>query len=144
MGLGAETMRIFKAHARRKQAGDTIVEVLIAVGIVSMVLVSAYAVTNRNVRASQETQEQMYAQKLAEQQAELLRSTSISSGGGCFNSTNVFVISAPHSAACERSNEGAKYGVSITNSGSRYKVNIDWVTLGGGTSNVTIYYWTAG
>lgn len=48
--------------------GDTIVEVLIATAIASLVLVSAYAITTRNTRATQDVQENSYAQKLVEQQ----------------------------------------------------------------------------
>ena len=72
-----------------RQNGDTIVEVLIASAIASLVLVSAYALTNKNVGAIQEAQEQSVAQKLVEQQVELLRDASTPPAGvGCYSGTN--------------------------------------------------------
>lgn len=126
------------------QTGDTIVEVLIAVGIISMVLASAYAVTNRNARISFETQEQMYGQKLAEEQTELLRTITSVPGIGCFDATGAYVVAGAHSASCERTNGGARYGVSIQGTGTHYTVTVDWDKLGGGTVKVTMLYWTAG
>jgi Tfp pilus assembly protein PilV len=54
--------------------GDTIVEVLIAIAVVSAVLGSAYAMTSRNVQNSQQAQEHSQALKVAESQVELLKS----------------------------------------------------------------------
>jgi prepilin-type N-terminal cleavage/methylation domain-containing protein len=57
----------------RRQAGDTIVEVLIAIAVVSLVLTSAYMVTNKNAQTMQAVQERTQAQKLVERQIELIR-----------------------------------------------------------------------
>jgi type II secretory pathway pseudopilin PulG len=65
-------MQLIKLY--RKQGGDTIVEVLIAIAVVSAVLGSAYAITNRNVQNSRQTQEHGQALKAAESQLELLKS----------------------------------------------------------------------
>ena len=55
-----------------KQRGDTIVEVLIAIVVVSMVLVAAYVTTTRNVDGMQDTQEHNEALQLAQAQLEYL------------------------------------------------------------------------
>jgi prepilin-type N-terminal cleavage/methylation domain-containing protein len=56
----------------RQQAGDTMVEVLIAMAILSFVLSGAYAVTNRTLANSRQAQERGEALQLATQQLELL------------------------------------------------------------------------
>ena len=58
---------------RLYERGDTIVEVLIAIAIISTVLVAAYQTTTRSVLATQSTQEHSQALKYAETQMEYLR-----------------------------------------------------------------------
>ena len=123
----------------RDERGDTIIEVLIAIGIVSLVLTSAYALTNRNVQATQEIQEQAYAQKLVEQQVEILRSaTAKPTSNGCFSAPNTYV--ATTDSACHISNGGATYNVVISLSGATYGIKASWATLGGSNADVTVYY----
>jgi prepilin-type N-terminal cleavage/methylation domain-containing protein len=57
----------------RKQRGDTIVEVLVAVAIISSVLGLAYATMNRNLQSIRDNQERTEASKLAQGQIELLK-----------------------------------------------------------------------
>lgn len=61
------------AVLRRSQKGDTIVEVLIAIAVISSVVGTAYAITNRNVQTNQQSQERSRAIKVAETQFELLK-----------------------------------------------------------------------
>lgn len=56
----------------RKQAGDTIVEVLIAIAVVSLVLGGAYAIASRSLANSRQAQEHGEALQLANAQIELL------------------------------------------------------------------------
>jgi prepilin-type N-terminal cleavage/methylation domain-containing protein len=121
------------------QRGDTIVEVLIAVAIVSLVLTSAYALTSRNVRANQEVQEQAYAQKLVEQQAELFRSSAVPPDGGCFNTVGAPVATG---SGCVVNNGGASYKLSINSQSipNVYRIRASWATLGATTATVTVYY----
>ena len=121
------------------ERGDTIVEVLIAIGIVSLVLTSAYALTTRNVQAMQEIQEQAYAQKVVEQQVEILRSASTKpTSNGCFSGPNTYVTT-PNSA-CHITNGGATYDIVISLSGATYGIQASWATLGGSNAHVTVYY----
>lgn len=58
---------------RLNQAGDTIIEVLVAVAVVSMVLASAFVTVNRTSKNARLTQENQEALKLAEGQLEAIR-----------------------------------------------------------------------
>ena len=124
---------------RSKNRGDTIVEVLIAVAVVSLVLASAYAVVNRSTLAIQSTQEQSYAQKLVERQVELLRSASTAPTplGGCYD-TSANYQTTPGS--CTITNGGATYTLAITESASVYMVRATWDEPGGQQAKVTAYY----
>jgi type II secretory pathway pseudopilin PulG len=57
-----------------KQAGDTIVEVVIAVAIISTVLAGAFTVSNRSTVTVQDSEEHAQALQLLQGQVELLRS----------------------------------------------------------------------
>ena len=137
-------MKLLARNTNRshRERGDTIIEVLIAIGIVSLVLTSAYALTNRNIQISQEVQEQAYAQKLVERQVELLRAAPIKpTMDGCFN-TSGLPVSGP---ACQVTNGGASYTLLVhpLASASQYSVQAIWQTLDGKTANVTVYYQVA-
>lgn len=123
-----------------KQNGDTIVEVLIASAIASLVLTSAYALTNKNVGAIQEAQEQSVAQKLVEQQVELLRDASTAPvGAGCYSGASYVTTTNP---ACNVVNGGAQYRLQITppSAGNVYTIRADWTTLSGQVSSVNVVY----
>ena len=59
--------------AARRQRGDTLVEVLIAIAVVSLILGGAYVTTNRSLYATRAAQERGNALKLAESQIEQLK-----------------------------------------------------------------------
>lgn len=122
--------------------GDTIVEVLIAIGIVSLVLTSAYAVTNKNVSSIQQVQEQGYAQKLVEQQVELLRAAVTKpTANGCFDPSTGLFVSPASSPTCGLVSGSVTYQITITSLGSnRYSVVAAWDALGGSKPKVTLYY----
>ena len=56
-----------------KEAGDTIIEVLIASAVISSVLGSAYVISTRSLRTGQAAQERVEAIKLIEEQIERLK-----------------------------------------------------------------------
>lgn len=127
----------------RSQRGDTIIEVLIATGIVSLVLTSAFALTSRNVRANQAVQEQAYAQKLVEKQVELLRAVVVkpTTDDKCFNDSGSAVDLTD--AACKPTNGGAAYTLTvhlIPSATNTYSITATWHNLTGGDSNITVYY----
>lgn len=59
--------------AGRWQSGDTIIEVLIAIAVVSGVLGTTYAIMNRNHMIVRTNQERTEASKLAQRQIEMLK-----------------------------------------------------------------------
>lgn len=122
--------------------GDTIVEVLIAVAVVSLVIVSAYAIVNRSLMGIQAAQEQSYAQKLVEQQVEMLRAADVSPSplGGCYNPGTAAY--QPALSSCDHFvSGGATYTIVITQDASGvYRVQTTWDALGGQQARVTAYY----
>lgn len=134
------------------QAGDTIVEVLIAISVVSLVLVAAYQTTRYNTRTGQDTQEHSQALKLAEAQVEYLRAN----GGlevppyrhkySCFKDGAEAGLPFGTAADCVYEPLGSgtdpSYVIAITQAaaGSAYQVSITWTSLNGGNNNVSLLY----
>lgn len=148
--------RMNKQNYHHKQRGDTIVEVLIAIAIVSLVLTSAYVISNKNSQTMQAVQEKTQAQKLVERQIELIKAadrSTITDVGSPFCFTGDTPDSATASAgdSCAFNGSGdtspadtgsVQYKVTITiPSANRYTVAATWDRLGGGTGNITMYYY---
>jgi Tfp pilus assembly protein PilV len=72
--------------SRNTQAGDTIVEVLIAIAVISMILAGAFAVTSRSSRAVRDSQEHAEALFLLQGQVERVRTLSTSVSSPVYNS----------------------------------------------------------
>ena len=64
---------MMKRFKEIKERGDTIVEVLIAIAVVSLILGGAYVTTNRSLIATRAAEERGNALKLAESQVEQLK-----------------------------------------------------------------------
>ena len=98
--------------------GDTIVEVLIAIAVVSMVLGGAYATTNRSLQASRSAQEQGVAIKLVESQLEQLKALADTPGG----------LSTAPSSFCVLASGGAPRPVSTAGAGNPCSLNAQGTT----------------
>jgi prepilin-type N-terminal cleavage/methylation domain-containing protein len=70
-------LRSMKLRSRLSQSGDTIVEVLIAIAIVSSVLAGAFSVTQKSVRAVRSSQEHAEMLQLLQGQVELVRAIAV-------------------------------------------------------------------
>jgi Tfp pilus assembly protein PilV len=135
---------------RIRERGDTIVEVLIATGIISLVLAGAYVTSNKNTVLMQTSQEREQAQRLIEAQIETLRANKgIAISGHCFNGLTETATCGNFTA----SNSGATYTIQVTGPaginptcsavGCVYTVTAKWSSLGGtktDDSSVTMYY----
>lgn len=66
--------------------GDTIIEVMIAIVIISGVLAGTFAITNRSQKTTQANHERFQAQLYLNQQAELIKKTSALNRDGFINS----------------------------------------------------------
>ena len=143
------------------QKGDTIVEVLIAIAIMTAVLSTAYGITNNSVKSNQESQEHGVALRLAESQIEQLKShleagktVPGSPANFCMytasNETNVEVISGAmpstnfglYPANCKL-DEGLaidRYNAVIVRTGDTYRVHVDWDGPKGEVSSESLVY----
>jgi Tfp pilus assembly protein PilV len=125
----------------RRQDGDTIVEVLIATAIISLILATAYTITSRNTLNLQNNAERVQAQHLVEGQIEALRANDGLPSGSCFKPDNTAGTTV---AECTRNNvegSGASYVLKITGASNTYTVSATWTPLDAhAPANVTMYY----
>lgn len=144
---------------RLNQAGDTIVEVLVAIAVVSAVLGTAYSITNRSTRTNQQSQEHSKALKVAETQLENLRAWSqtdntildgtdtfcmASTGPVSFGGNVVLPAAAgTYPAACHEDDGAAtdRYQTGIKRDGNdTYTAHVDWTGPTGGNESVNLTY----
>lgn len=129
--------------------GDTIVEVLIAVSIVSFILVTAYATSTRAMGSIREGQERQEALSLAQSQIELLRQNKgiDTDAKGCFDGSQTPAghgdpgcsFRADGSSSCPQGN--VCYYVDTTrDSGGIYTVKISWDGLTGPQNSLSLWY----
>jgi type II secretory pathway pseudopilin PulG len=136
------------------QAGDTIVEVLIAIGVISSVLAGAYLVSNRSSRTMQDAQEHTQAAQLVRSQIEALRANSKATGYDCFDATGQPQSDSGSDSGnpCLVSGRGVPVGTGVqpayhlsvqpsATTPTTYTVQAEWDTImGNGKANVTMYY----
>lgn len=147
---------------RLAQRGDTIVEVLISILIISIILGGAFVTTNDSQTDVQDSQEHAEALQLVESQLEQLRADALGSDPTVFAAASPFcmyndavVPSAvtPAAADCVQNSSGTpvptttepSYTLSITsvssNGGSLFTVNATWYEIkGNGKANETMVY----
>jgi len=82
------------------QTGDTIIEVLIAIAIISLVLASAFAITSRDLQDIHQAQEHTSGLKFAENQLEQLRSMATSNFSDPANPGPSYTIFSDPNAFC--------------------------------------------
>ncbi|HUB93493.1 MAG TPA: hypothetical protein VMB52_03235 [Verrucomicrobiae bacterium] len=141
----------------RGEHGDTIVEVLIAIAVVSLVLVVAYTTSTRNISRLEDTQEHSEALQLAQTQLEYLHSADITSrntaaNSGCFDNTGKPMASGSGSCLVDASdtpvgNSSAQPQFLITLTGTSagnglitYSAKVTWAGIADEQDNVTLYY----
>lgn len=135
---------LWRGTKQGSQRGDTLVEVMIAMAIMSLVLAGAYVTSTRNSAAMHATQEREQGQRLVESQIEMLRANDgIATSGNCFNAGAETNTCNNFSA----SNSGATYTLSITfdpaNPNPVYTVRAVWTGVASKSaddSSVTMYY----
>ncbi len=122
-------------------SGDTIVEVLVAMAVVSLVLAGAYVSANRSTKATRTAQERGEALKLAEAQVEQIK-IAVDKGTAlpasfCFEGG----LQTPSSNPLCTTTNGIPYTRSITSNGAgNYVVKVTWDALAGGINNVELDY----
>jgi prepilin-type N-terminal cleavage/methylation domain-containing protein len=116
---------VIRRITRLHQRGDTIVEVLVAITIVSLILGGAYATSNNSLNATQDAQEHGNALQLAQGQIELLR-TLVTKNSPIFTTAVPFCITNTSTikttaAACTVDSTGVSNSVPARNI---YKVQV--------------------
>jgi prepilin-type N-terminal cleavage/methylation domain-containing protein len=137
----------------KSQRGDTLVEVLIAITVVSMVLVAAYTTTTRNVNTMQDTQEHSEALQLAQTQIEYLHNvTQVNrpASGGCFDNTGTKAAHLSNGCLVDASDNHTAtqpqftiqiVSTALGNGMTNYEVEVTWPGVSSHvTDNVTLYY----
>jgi len=144
---------------RSHQAGDTIVEVIIAVLVVATLLTGAFVVTNRSTQAVRDSQEHAEALQALQGQLELLRATAAAkklpasiTSAFCLNSS---LSNFPaNSASCTGAGGPAGYNLSIvcstaagtdgcpapTGKTTTFDLTTTWSSVSGSTDNVYLSY----
>lgn len=126
----------------RDSRGDTIVEVLIAIAIVSLTLAGAYTSVNRSANVTRGAQERGEALKWAETQLEQIRATN-----GTINQTTFCYtpgLTLTGVVPC-RTGSGVAYRATIRQSApgsGNFRVIVQWDSLNTGstTNNVELDY----
>lgn len=164
-------MSLFTARSRRRpQRGDTIIEVLICVGVIGAVLAGAFVVTNRSQLAVRDAQEHAEASKLLEGQLELLRSNAKFQKGTVFHPTTTgdfcmdleakpVANGGGNAGACKVDNGGQPWSEDTNsipyfiliknrdnasgtdNAGQLFQIQVKWDSVTGkGEAQETMYY----
>jgi len=126
------------------QRGDTIVEVLISIAVVSLVLGGAYVTTNKSLMATRASEEQSNAVKLVESQFELLKGMAATDTGTItingapqkFCISSATTVAASTSAACKVDSTGAPtttepvYNITVEKQiNNVYSIKADWNSI---------------
>jgi type II secretory pathway pseudopilin PulG len=126
--------------------GDTIVEVMLAIAIVSAVLGGAFVSANTSLQGTRQSQERGEAMKLLEGQLELLKSaaevpgSTVFTTGGPFCLDDTLAVRTNIFAECVRGNP-ARYVLSITRNGNTFTSVAAWNKVGGnGNDRVQLIY----
>lgn len=106
-----------KRFQRLNQRGDTIVEVLISIAVVSLILGGAYVTTNKSLKAERGAQERTDATKLVESQIESLKSIAADDPDALFKNapTNFCVTPTQQVVAAVQTNNTCRFSASGAN-----------------------------
>jgi len=126
-----------------KQRGDTIVEVLIATAVVSLVLTGAMAVSNSSLKQIRAAQERSEAQAYAQSTVELLDGyTGPQQPPFCLNIINGAITNLPENDSNCIFSERYKQLVTYDQTDKSYTVTITWDGITGNQETLTLAYRT--
>jgi Tfp pilus assembly protein PilV len=131
---------------RLNSRGDTIVEILLSISVLSMVLVIAYGLANRSQQTNMAARERSEAQKLSEKQLELLRGYVSPSQGIDWGSNICFreADNLPTATVAEcTTGIDNRYSMAITVVGTAadsftYTVTTSWDNIKGNTNELKL------
>lgn len=136
--------RLISIKNRSRERGDTIVEVLIAIAVVSLVLGGAYVTTNRSLQTTRAAQERSIALKLAESQIERIKALAANDPAALFGAPSPFCISgstgqpvSASDAACSVDSSGMPaseepvFHLSVERSNNDFVLTETWYNVSG-------------
>lgn len=133
-----------------RERGDTIIEVLIVIAIITLVLGGAYTTTNRSLQATRAAQERGNALKLAETQIEQIKGLAGTNPTALFGGTapSPFCISKATGLPVTASNAACTVGlsgdptttapaftISVTRTGNYFELTETWTDVSGRTTD---------
>lgn len=124
-----------------KQRGDTIVEVLIATAVVSLVLTGAMAISNSSLKRIRGAQERSEAQAYAQSTVELLDGYT-GSGNDLDNKCLYIVGGAITAGTADCDFSRYKQLVTYNAINDSYKVTVTWDGITGNQETLTLAYRT--
>lgn len=139
-------MRIIRS-LRASERGDTIVEVLISIAVISMVLGGAFVTSNKSLQNTRDAGERSNALKLAESQVEQIKYLSANQPDVLFGTSvpasyclvsNVAYSSS--NAVCKVNSGGSPttvepaYSLTVTRAGNTFTVRTSWQGTSGNIS----------
>lgn len=128
--------------------GDTIIEVLLAITVVSAVLGGAYVSANRSVNAGRQAQERAEATKYVEKQIESLKAVASSPSVNIYDGvpsqfciTGALLEVNATSPQCRQGTD-SRYQISVERTGpNTFKIRNQWDRVGGGgTEQIEMFY----
>jgi type II secretory pathway pseudopilin PulG len=126
--------------------GDTIVEVMLAIAIVSAVLGGAFVSSNKSLQGARQSQERSEAMKLLEGQLERMKQLSSTPGNNLFTQSAQFCVNdtpavrpISDTVACRQGTDG-RYAMSITRNANTFTALATWDRIGGGQDRVQLIY----
>ncbi len=151
-----------------KQTGDTIVEVLLAIVVISGTLAMTFAIANKSTKGTQANYERYTAQTIANNQAELLKqkmksgvqhdsfgtgvaTTSVANVTGalnCFNGSDKKTgndckgqgTNGLYTVQIECLKDDSESNCSSTDTYRNYRIHVEWDSLNGAKDNVELFY----
>lgn len=131
------------SRLKRLQAGDTIVEVMIAIVVISTVLAGAFLVSRTSLKHVRDSEEHSQALKLIQGQVEQLRDAAAQVKKADVSWPASFCMSPTVVASTDPSCISGLYKMSITNvdpANNTYQATAQWDSVNGGTSRVQLVY----
>lgn len=137
-------MFIASLNRPTRERGDTIIEVLIVIAVISLVLAGAYVTTNRSLLATRAAQERGNALKLAESQIEEIKGLAATNPTALFGTTAPFCITGtpPTPVTVSGTNctfslpgnptgSGPQFAISITRTSNYFVLSETWTDVSG-------------
>lgn len=146
-------LKKFSALRASNQRGDTIVEVLISIAVVSMILGGAYVTTNNSLQGTRAAQERSDALKVVEGQLEAIKSLAVSNPNSLFGSATTGNFCVANGAVVSSNNAGCRlnakavpttaqpmFTIAVTRTGNTFVIRNTWYTLKGKQDSIQMTY----